>query len=61
MSRLVRAVLLFGGSFFLAASALCLVAQNDRILVEWEQALRWELDSYVEQVRPPRLEGKLRL
>ena len=55
------AVLLFGGSFFLAAGAFCLVAQNDRVLVEREQALRWELDSYVQQVRPPRLEGKLRL
>ena len=55
------AALLMGGSFFLAAGAFCLVAQNDRVLVEREQALRRELDSYVQQVRPPRLEGKLRL
>lgn len=52
---------LFGGAFFLTAGLLCLIGENDRVLVEREQGIRWELDAYVNLVRPPRLDGKVRL
>lgn len=56
----VGGMLLAGGITFLFAGALFMVQHDDRSVVEREKRIRWEIDMYLEGVRPPG-EGKLRL